>query len=277
MKIYQSSTDYTGYSLPTVSLAYFLRYPNPKAKHVKSTDTLSQYIDPITKRLHTVRLHLKKSKVPAAALKFLPKAMSAPDGTSQTYILEKTTIDVKEGWMETESRNMEWTGVLSVIEKQSYRDKERFDLDGLPGTHCDTTVTFVSRIGETIMKRRKASNSTPDASHEVEDEQPKKGWFASLSTAGIQRTIELVGVKRTKTAVMNSSEGMKIVLERLRSGGIKGVLEGMRHDIGMEIGMGMGDIPSVDEGEPGPSRSWKQIWQQGVRQSDQHSHEHDDD
>lgn len=276
MKIYQSSTDYAGYSFPTVSLAYFLRYPNPKATHVKSTDVLSQYIDPITKRLHTVRLHLKKSKVPAAALKFLPKAMSAPDGTSQTYILEKTVIDVNEGWMETESRNMEWTGVLSVIEKQSYRDKARFNLDGVPGTHCDTTVTFVSRLGEKIKKRRRASQSAADTTpHEVDEEQPKKGWLASWSTAGIQRTIELVGVKRTKTAAMNSAEGMKIVLERLREGGIKGVLEGMRHDR-LEFGMSMGGAPSVEENYT-QTRSWKQIWQRGVQDSDWHSHERDED
>jgi len=97
MKIYQSSTDYSGYSFPTVSLAYFLRYPNPLAKHVMSTDTISQHVDPVTKRLHTVRLHLKKSKVPAGILKFLPKTMSGPDGASQTYILEKSVVDVKEG------------------------------------------------------------------------------------------------------------------------------------------------------------------------------------
>lgn len=266
MKIYQSSTDYAGYSFPTVSLAYFLRYPNPYSKHVVSTDTISQHVDPITKRLHTTRLHLKRSKVPVAVLKFLPKAMTGQDGSSQTYILEKSVIDVKEGWMETESRNMEWTGVLSVIEKQLYQDKSLSEISGLPGTTCKTTVTFVSRLGQNFMKRRKAAHQVHD--HDLEEEQPKQGWFASLSTAGIQRTIELVGVKRTKTALMNSSEGMKVVLERLRNGGVKGVLEGMRHDR-MDM-MGGSAMPEHDA----PARqSWKAIWQQGTRS---HDDDHDD-
>ena len=257
MKIYQSSTDYTGYSLPTVSLAYFLRYPNPKAPHVLSTDTLSQYVDPATKRLHTVRLHLKRSKVPAAVVKFLPKAMAGADGVSQTYILEKSVIDVKEGWMETESRNMEWTGVLSVVEKQMYRDKSLAELSGISGTHCQTTVTFVSKIGEAL-KRRKAAHAATDAADHDEDEQPKQGWFSSWSTGAIQRTIELVGVKRTKQAATNSAEGMKIVMDRLRNGGIRAVLEGMRHDRIEAFGTApiMGDLDS-------DASPWKQVWNQG--------------
>jgi len=265
MKIYQSSADYSGYSLPTVSLAYFLRYPNPLAKHVLSTDTISQHIDPATKRLHTVRLHLKKSKVPAGILKFLPQTMGGPDGSSQTYVLEKSVIDVKEGWMETESRNMEFTGVLSVVEKQMYRDKSLANLDGLPGTRCNTTVTLVSRLGQTLMKRRKASATNGQSPQdgaapevESEEEQPKQGWLASLSTAGIQRTIELVGVKRTQRALMNSSKGMEIVLERLRNGGIKGVLEGMRHDR-MEV---MGGPPMIEHDTSKPT-PWREVWQRG--------------
>lgn len=270
MKIYQSSADYPGYSLPTVALAYFLRYPNPFAKHVMSTDTISQHIDPITHRLHTVRLHLKKSKVPAAVLKFMPQTMTGPDGSSQTYILEKSVVDVKEGWMETESRNMEWTGVLSVIERQRYQDRALAGLDDMPGTHCRTTVTFVSKLGQTIRNRRKANQSEPagheSAQHdaEAEEEQPKQGWFASWSTAGIQRTIELVGVKRTQTAVINSCEGMKVVLGRLRNGGVKGVLEGMRHDR-MEM---MGAHAMSDDGST--PTAWKNVWQQGISQQDSH-------
>lgn len=270
MKIYQSSADYPGYSLPTVALAYFLRYPNPYAKHVMSTDTISQHIDPVTQRLHTIRLHLKKSKVPAGILKFLPKTMSGPDGSSQTYILEKSVVDVKEGWMETESRNMEWTGVLSVIEKQRYQDRALAGLDDMPGTHCKTTVTFVSKLGQTILKRRKA-NQSETAGHdsapqdaEVEEEQPKQGWFASWSTAGIQRTIELVGVKRTQTAVINSCEGMKVVLGRLRNGGVKGVLEGMRHD---RMEMMAGGLMSEEDST---QTAWKNVWQQGASQHDSH-------
>src|ERR1700761_4262401 len=122
MKFYEHSFNYD-YTFPAVALAYFLRYPNPYSRHVLSSDVIDCYIDPETGRLHTVRLHLKKSKVPSAILKFLPRSIAGPGGTSQSYVLEKSTIDVKEGWMETESKNMEWTGILNVIEKKTYRRK----------------------------------------------------------------------------------------------------------------------------------------------------------
>ena len=149
-------------------------------------------------------------------------------------------------------------------------------VDGQPGTSCKTTVTFISKLGQNLMKRRKASSSVSDTvmqdataqDHEVEEEQPKQGWFASLSTAGIQRTIELVGVKRTKTALIHSSEGMKIVLERLRNGGIKGVLDGMRHDR-MEI---MGGPAVVENNEPART-SWRDVWQRGSQSTNHNSHD----
>ena len=60
------STHYTyDHSFPTVTLAYFLRYPNPYSRHVSSTDTIARTFDPVTQRLTTVRLHLKRS--PCAA------------------------------------------------------------------------------------------------------------------------------------------------------------------------------------------------------------------
>ena len=70
-----------------------------------------------------------------------------------------------------------------------------------------------------------------------------------MSTAGIQRTIELIGVSRTRDAVMKSKEGMNVVLERLRNGGIVGVLEGMRADREAAYG---------PDGGP-----WKRVWLHG--------------
>ncbi|KAJ5280586.1 hypothetical protein N7478_005958 [Penicillium angulare] len=234
MKFFENKFTYD-YSFPAVSLAYFLRYPNPYSRHVLTTDVIDRYIDPETQRLHTIRLLLKKSKVPAGILKLLPKGMGGSDSSGQSYILETTVVDPHEGWMETESRNMEWTGILSVVEKQRYQrlasENESRALDGLSmeqkteQTTVRTTVTFKSRLGQgKLLGRKKADHA------EAEDEAPKRGFFSSLSTAGIQRTIELIGVSRTRDAVLKSKEGMNVVLERLRSGGIVGVLEAMRRD-----------------------------------------------
>lgn len=240
MKVYESSFNYD-YAFPTVTLAYFLRYPNPYSRHVLSTDVIDRYVDPDTKRLHTLRLHLKKSKVPGAILKLLPRGLAGPGGKSESYILEKSVVDLKEGWMQTESKNMEWTGILSVVERQHFKRLSSLaeiegSSTGTDGTNCRTTVTFISKLGQAKAAKRHAAES--------DEEAPKQGFFASWSAAGLQRTVELVGVKRTKSALLNGKEGMNVVLERLRQGGIMGVLEEMRRDR-MEMG---GDGP------------WKQMW-----------------
>jgi 4-amino-4-deoxychorismate lyase len=264
MKFFENSFTYD-YSFPAVTLAYFLRYPNPYSKHVLSTDVIDRYIDPSTKRLHTTRLHLKRSKVPTAMAKLLPAGLTGPGGAQQSYVVEKSTIDVQEGWMETESRNMEWTGILSVIERQTYRRKPlptetwrdklaatdediRPDGDGKEWTSCQTVVSFKSRLGHAMRKNAGASANFN------EDETPRQGFFASWSTAGIQRTIELVGVKRTKTAITNGKNGMNVVLERLRKGGVVGVLEGMRQD--------RMDLMGGQDGH------WKRAWINGSQGGD---------
>lgn len=234
MKFYESSFNYD-YTFPAVTLAYFLRYPNPYSRHVVSSDVIDRYVDPETERLHTVRLHLKKSKVPAGILKILPRGLAGPGGASQSYILEKSTIDIKEGWMETESKNMEWTGILSVVERQSYRRQRLSDWSSPTDEHrrvkektsCKTVVTFVSHLGQGKILGWKAKGISTTA---AEEDTPKQGFFTAWSTAGLQRTVELIGVKRTKSALINGKEGMNVVLERLRHGGIVAVLEGMRRD-----------------------------------------------
>lgn len=270
MKFFENKFTYD-YSFPAVSLAYFLRYPNPYSRHVLTTDVIDRYVDPATQRLHTIRLHLKKSKIPSGILKLLPKGMGGSDNSGQSYILETTVVDPKEGWMETESRNMEWTGILSVVEKQRYQGHaDPDDLRALDGLSMDkrneqttvrTTVTFRSRLGQGKLLGRKKEGAAADHA-DTDDEAPKKGFFSSLSTAGIQRTIELIGLSRTRDAVMKSKEGMNVVLERLRSGGIIGVLEGMRRDREAAYG---------PDGGP-----WKRVWLHGNGLKDRAYIDHDD-
>ena len=215
-----------------------------------------------------MRLHLKKSRVPSAILKLLPRGLAGPGGASQSFILEKSTVDLKEGWMKAESKNMEWTGILSVIERQEFLRqhseaqktallKSSAPESGRDWTSCKTTVTFVSKLGQARTARRKQNvGEVPE-----QQEAPKQGFFAALSTAGIQRTVELVGVKRTKTALVNGKEGMNVVLERLREGGILAVLEGMRRD--RLESMGIED-------------RWKKVWMNGGS-DDNGSSKHDPD
>ncbi|TAQ86684.1 hypothetical protein B7494_g5000 [Chlorociboria aeruginascens] len=122
VRFFESNYTYY-YSFPAVTLAYFLRYPNPYSTHVLSTDVISRSIDPDTGRLFTLRLHRKASRVPSGVKKFLPKsALESMSGdSSDTFVLETSEVDIKEGWMRTESRNLDWTSILSVVEKQEYR------------------------------------------------------------------------------------------------------------------------------------------------------------
>ena len=245
VKFFENSFSYD-FPFPAVSLAYFLRYPNPYATHVISTDVIDRHLDPLTQRLTTTRLHLKRSKIPPTLLKLLPKGISGSSADAgQSYILEKSVIDVKEGWMKTESRNLEWTGILSVVEKQLYRrppldiargDNQTFDLVERTkgeGTDVTTTVTLLSRFGQakTLRKREEAGAISPSPASDPDEEPlPRKSFFSSWSTSSLQRSIEVIGLRRTREATGKSNEGMKVVLERLRRGGLGRVLEGMQED-----------------------------------------------
>jgi len=148
--------------------------------------------------------------------------------------------------MKTESRNLEWTGVLSVIERQTYTpgsieqlafsssnfsnlpkpmDRTATDMD--ERTDVRTTVTLHSRLGQRLRRHRAAATEA-----ENDDELPEKkvGFFRSWSQSSLQRSIEAIGLRRTSKSQPNAKEGMRIVLERLRKGGLTEVLEGMRRD-----------------------------------------------
>jgi 4-amino-4-deoxychorismate lyase len=234
VKFYESSFTYD-YSFPAVTLAYFLRYPNPYATHVLSTDVISRSVDPASGRLHTLRVHRKSSRLPTAVLKLLPKSVlgSVSGGRSESYVLESSTIDVKEGWMKTESKNLDWTGILSVVEKQEYQRQvpadvsDDFKVDA-GTTGVVTTVIFKSRLGDRL--RARATRKGEAAGADGDDDAPKKGFLTSWSTAGIQRSIEVIASRKTENQLGNSKRGMTVVLERLRSGGLVGVLDGMRRD-----------------------------------------------
>lgn len=263
---------------------------------------------------------------------------------SQSYILERSTVDIKEGWMETESRNLDWTRVLSVVERQVYRGKRDDITEGPTSddtnngdsssssplklahttiksssspimkpfsnrTDVTSTVTLLSRLGQTMWKskadteatraltKNKSSSSwfgkiwgrasedddysgasssssienentltsvtggasqnhpsssslvtlsssstnndslTSSSPHSQSEEQqqqqqqqPKQSLLRSWSTASLQRSIEIIGLKRAYRSQPNAKEGMEVVLDRLRQGGLVAVLEGMRRD-----------------------------------------------
>ncbi|KAK5707722.1 hypothetical protein LTR97_000260 [Elasticomyces elasticus] len=220
------SSDYTfDYSFSAVALAYFLRYPNPYSRHVASTDTIDRSYDPETQRLTTTRLHVKQSRLPPAVLKLLPKSSAlvgstegeGKEGRAQSFILEKSVVDVREGWMETESRNLDWNNVLSVIERHTFRRPEEGAVDNLTDVHVD--VTLKSRIGEQLRRRRQRWGEQATATSVV-------GGAATT----IRAAVETISLQRTEKSQPKAQLGMGVVLDRLRTGGIQRVLEGMKDD-----------------------------------------------
>ncbi|KAJ5763124.1 hypothetical protein N7533_001805 [Penicillium manginii] len=231
MRFFKNEYAYN-YPFIAVSLAYFLRYSNPYAQHVLATDVIERFIDPNTRRLHSTRLHLKQTKIPSSILKLLYKG-SASDHSTKSYILETSIVDPTEGWMSTESRNLEWTGILSVVERQQYQrlrasenaqGQERIPLDpNSEQTVFHTNISLHSSLGEDkFLSDRTYTNR--------EEEWFTRSFVSALSAIGIKRAIELIGVKRTREAVSKGAKGMNLVLERLRTGGITCVLEGIRQD-----------------------------------------------
>ncbi|CAK7263031.1 hypothetical protein SEPCBS119000_000276 [Sporothrix epigloea] len=255
------TTNHTyAHPFPTVTLAYFLRYCspqlNPFAQHVLSTDTIASHVDPETGRLHTTRIHLKKSRLPKAVLKLLPTSITGGMVDKASYILETSVVDIRQGWMSTESRNLNFTGVLSVVEKQLYAAVPPEQSSPAPSTATlaevvqqqpvlatsttgvETTVIFRSRLGERIRERIEQGHQRyqqqiqgfKQQRQQNEQDSGTAGWFGSswiggLGAKGIQRSIEAIASTKTQDQLGKSREGMSIILERLRQTGIIGVLE----------------------------------------------------
>lgn len=221
------TTNHTySHPFPTVTLAFFLRYSspqlNPFASHVLSTDTLESHVDPATQRLHTTRIHLKKSRMPGAIFKLLPTSVTGGGHSDKaSYVLETSVVDVREGWMKSESRNLNFTGVLSVLEKQQFSVPS---MDSAQDPNNETAVTtmvvFRSRLGEKL--RGKLGQAQED------------GWLSGImggwGTKGIQRSIESIASTKTQDQLGKSRDGMRFVLERIRNNGVIGVLESLRRE-----------------------------------------------
>ncbi len=221
------TTNHTySHPFPTVTLAFFLRYCspqlNPFASHVLSTDTIASHVDPATGRLHTTRIHLKKSRLPPAIMKLLPSTLTGGTLDKASYILETSVVDMREGWMSTESRNLNFVGVLSVVERQLYTVPTNKPV--ADNTDVETKVVFRSRLGERIRDRLGQAQAHAEQAAS-EGSSSSGGFLARLGARGIQRSIETLASSKTQDQLGKSREGMRIILERLRQTGIIGVLE----------------------------------------------------
>ncbi|KAF3058610.1 Protein UPS1, mitochondrial [Daldinia childiae] len=245
------TTNHTySHPFPTVTLAFFLRYYSPRlnpfSSHVLSTDTISSHVDPETGRLHTTRVHMKKTRLPSAVVKLLPSSVTGGGGDKSSYVLETSVVDIKEGWMKTESRNLNYTGVLSVVEEQHYSTTSpdqatSSSLSGsgtvgsprtptahrhlAPNTFVTTTFSYRSTLGG--KKHEKAATESTDSNDESGTRRFGE-WISGWGAKRIQSSIESIASNKTDDQILKSRDGMRIVLERLRSNGVVAVLRELR-------------------------------------------------
>ncbi|CAK7243524.1 MAG: hypothetical protein STHCBS139747_005049 [Sporothrix thermara] len=235
------TTNHTyAHPFPTVTLAFFLRYCspqlNPFAQHVLSTDTIASHVDPETGRLHTTRIHLKKSRLPKAVLKLLPVSITGGMADKASYILETSVVDMRQGWMSTESRNLNFTGVLSVVEKQVYMVappeqapaqqsqqsqqsqssastaaevlQQQQQVPVTSTTGVETTVIFRSRLGERIRERIEQGHQRyqqqiqdfKQQRQQSEQDAGAAGWFGSSWIGGLGAK----GIQRSIEAIAST-------------------------------------------------------------------------
>ncbi|KAF9066088.1 PRELI-like family-domain-containing protein [Rhodocollybia butyracea] len=93
-----------------VSLAYFLRYPNPYASHIISCDVISRSVSP-SGNLHTTRLILKRGSLP----RWAPKGIISRAESWSTH-WEKT--------LRCTTKNLEFTKVMKMEESVFIRQTE---------------------------------------------------------------------------------------------------------------------------------------------------------
>lgn len=157
--------------------------------------------------------------MPGAVYKLLPASVTGGgSGDKASYILETSVVDIKEGWMQTESRNLNFTGVLSVVEQQNFKlPAEKVSSE----TDVTTSVIFRSRLGEKL--RGKFGQAQQEGGL-------LSGFIGGWGTKGVQRSIESLASTKTLDQLGKSRDGMRLVLERIRNNGVIGVLESLRRE-----------------------------------------------
>lgn len=131
--LYFNNSHTYQYDFPTVTLAYFNRYPNPYSRHVKSTDTIDTFID-AQGRLHQTKLLKKSGRLPSFVKHFLGKITTS-------WIIERSVVDPTSQTMKTYCCNLDHRKIIRIEEFNE------FQYDPVKNeTNCKVTVKFSSNL-----------------------------------------------------------------------------------------------------------------------------------
>ncbi|KAJ7275451.1 MSF1-domain-containing protein [Mycena haematopus] len=112
MKFFSQSYSYND-PWSIVTLAFFLRYPNPYASHVLSCDVISRSVTP-SGSLMTTRLILKRGAIP----RWFPKGIVS---RAETWVVEETEVDPLGQTVRCKTRNLDHVKVMQVEETVVFR------------------------------------------------------------------------------------------------------------------------------------------------------------
>ncbi|WVW81743.1 hypothetical protein I302_103739 [Kwoniella bestiolae CBS 10118] len=211
---------------PTPLLAFFLRYPNPFARHVLSVDVLSRRADPLTGQIHTTRLILKRGILPKWATRWLPNAGLSGGRGLDAWILEESVVD-PPGWglgcgegaeassstshIGPSSSNRTKQRMISEDERESleleYRRQPRLRVQ--QGNLNHKKLMHVIEGGEI----RAGPNGTTLHHTTAEVRSSFGGAWSNL----IRQRIEQYGVGKFETNSETSRKGMSLILALLRT------------------------------------------------------------
>ena len=110
-----------------MSLAFFLRYPNPYASHVLSCDVISRDFTP-SGSLVTTRLILKTATLP----RWAPRGIVS---RSESWILEESEVDPQGKIVCCLTRNLDHVKAMQVHETQTFSQVGEGCVDGFSISH----------------------------------------------------------------------------------------------------------------------------------------------
>ncbi|TFY71126.1 hypothetical protein EVG20_g1869 [Dentipellis fragilis] len=122
-----------------VSLAFYLRYPNPYASHVLSCDVISREFTP-SGALLTTRLILKRGALP----RWAPRGIMS---RAESWVIEESEVDPLGKVVRCVTRNLDHVKVMQVQETQEFKQAP----DGK--TIQKTEASIISRFGWGLTKR----------------------------------------------------------------------------------------------------------------------------
>ncbi|WWD19323.1 hypothetical protein CI109_103781 [Kwoniella shandongensis] len=190
---------------PTPLLAFFLRYPNPFARHVLSVDVLDRTVNTTTGQIHTTRLILKRGILPKWATRWLPNAGLSGGRGLDAWILEESIID-PPGWgVGSSHQAMEDSN--DTEEEMEFRRQPRLRVQ--QGNLNHRKLMHIIESGEL----RAGPNGTTTHHTKAEVRSHFGGAWSDL----IRGRIESYGVGRFEGNSETSRKGMSLILTLLRN------------------------------------------------------------